>query len=949
MVALLLVVLCLATSALAQGPAPLSPPGQWFITQRSYPSGAIPEGAVERALKQRQRLERRGLSPMAVQEAFAGVNWGLIGPGNVVSPEGSASGRVTAIVTDSRNPESVYIGAAGGGVWRSADGGSTWQSLGDNLLSLVSGSLALDERLGVLYYGTGDHGAGTYGAGVLRSHDGGVTWISSNGWDAERNKPQFTVGTTPRILIHPNDPRTIYAARNSGLWRSSDGGDNWFRLVAGVASDVALDPRDPNRMFVGLGRNSGSVENGVYRSLDGGNNWGRAPGLPFGAEVGRISLAVAPNNGSVAYAVLVRASNEQLHGVYRTSNGGASWAPVPAPASLFDSGGRGHGYFDNFVAVDPRDPNIVYLGGVELWKSGDGGATWNVLSLAGGGRVIHEDQFSIAFKPGDPETIFVGNDGGIYKSTDGGSTWANLNSALPITQMNTLALHPQNPQVMLSGTQDQGLIRFNGSQTWEQLFRGDAGAVHYDPANPGIILFAKQRIRPLRSLNGGSSFAEIARGIDQSDRVAFYPPLTPSPADSAVIYFGTHRVWNSTDGGGSWRLLSGDLTSGGSAVLTALAVSPINPQLVFVGTSDGRVHTAAGPGIWRAGSGLPDRWVTAILPDPRNALVAYLTVSGFGSGHLFRTRDGGFTWNDISGNLPDSPANSVVIDPRGPVYVATDVGVFRTEDETTWTSFNIGLPHAFVTALALDSRAGVLTAATYGRSAWQINLRAPQSGPNVLANGVVNAANYQPLVAPGSLATLFGTRLASAAASSTARPLPTTLGGVTVSVNGQAAPLFFVSPNQVNFQFPFEVSGLQATVVVTTPEGSAASLVTVLPTAPGLFAGTVTHGATGALVDANNPATAGETLVVFATGLGLTNPPVASGAPSPSSPAATTVHGITASFFGRPGAVQFAGLAPGFTGLYQVNVRVPEGVAASVPFTISAGGRVSNPIVVPVR
>ncbi len=947
MVAAVLLILLAASPALAQHPPPLSQSDQWFYAQRAYPSGTIPEDALGKAMLQRRVLEGK-FRPLGDPSVFeASSTWGLLGPSSIVTAEGAVSGRVTAIATDSRNPEAVYIGAAGGGVWRSTDGGVTWQSLGDNLLSLVSGSLALDERTGVLYYGTGDHGAGTYGAGVLRSHDGGTTWISSNGWDSERNKPQFTVGTTPRILLHPSDPRIILAARNSGLWRSSDGGESWFRLVSGVATDVAMDPSNPNRMYLALGRNSGGVENAVYRSNDGGNNWGRVPGLPFGAEIGRISLAVAPGNGSVVYAVLARSSDQQLHGVYKSSDGGNSWVRLAAPASLFDSNGRGHGFFDNFVAVDPRDANVVYLGGVDLWKTTDGGESWRPLSLSGNLRIIHEDQFSIAFKPGNPDTVYIGNDGGIYRTTDGGVTWNSMNTRLPITQFNSVAVHPQNPLQVLGGTQDQGLIRSNGGSTWEQALRGDAGVVAYHPADTNIVLAARQRIRPMRSLNGGGSFSNITGNLDPNDRVAFYPPLASSPPNPAVIHFGTYRVWNSSDGGESWRPVSSDLTNGG--VLTALAVAADAASTVYVGSSDGRVYVSSGPGFWRSGSGIPDRWVTAIVPDPRDPAVAYLSVSGFGSGHVFKTTDGAITWTDISGNLPDAPANALAVDPRGPVYVATDVGVFRTEDGASWTSFNIGLPNVFVTSLALEARSGTLTAGTYGRSAYQISLKPPQTGPNLLARGVVHAATSQPLLAPGAIVTLYGTRLAAASVASSGRPLPTTLGGTTVTVNGQPVPLFFVSPGQINFQLPFEVSGSQVSVLITTAEGSAATLVQVLPTAPGLFEGTVAHGATGAPVDASRPAVPGEVLVVFATGLGVTNPAVASGAAAPANPPAAAVLGVTASVGGRAAPVFFAGLAPGFTGLYQVNFQVPEGVSGNVPLTISSGGRLSNSVIVSVR
>lgn len=924
-----------------------SAPGSWFMAQRAYPAGTVPEHGLADAMMQRRAIEMRFRSQTEPSGLDAANNWSSIGPSNINGPEGTASGRVTTIAVDSRNPETLYIGAAGGGVWRSVDGGGTWQPLGDNLLSLASGALALDERNGILYYGTGDYGAGTYGAGVLKSSDGGSTWANASGWDSERNKPQFGGGTIPRLLISPADPKTIYVARNSnnsGLYRSTNGGDNWTWLIDAPVSDLALEPGSPNRLWLAVGRITGDPYNAVYRSPDGGINWNRVSNLPIGNEVGRISLAIAPGNPGVIYVVLARSSDQQLHGLYRSTDGGFFWSRLPAPESLFDSGGRGHGYFDNFIAVDPRDHNTVYLGGVELWKSSDGGMSWHCLSLINGNRVIHEDQFAMAFKPGNPDTIYLGNDGGIYKSNDSGASWMSMNSGLPITQFNSIAVHPQNSLVVIGGTQDQGLVRFSGNSVWDQLFRGDAGVALYDATNPANIAATKQFTRIMRSGDAGGSFANIGGPIDAADRVDFYAPLAVTP-DGSNLFFGTQRVWSSNTGGAGWTPISSDLTNGG--VLSALAVSA-DGQHVYAGSSDGRVSISGFAGSWRTGTAVPNRWIKSIAPDPRDPSIAYLAVSGFGTGHVFRTLDGGFNWMDISGNLPDVPANSVAVDPRGPIYVATDIGVFRSEDGDVWTSFNAGLPNVFVTALALDPRSGTLTAATYGRGAYQISLKAPQSGPNILASGVVSAATLLPMIAPGAIATLYGSRLAPGQTAGQGSPLPTSLAGTSITVNGQPAPLIFVSPNQINFQVPFEATGTQAVVVVTTPEGRAAIPVQLLPTAPGLFAGTVTHASTGAPVDANNPAVPGETLVLFATGLGVTSPAAVSGLPAPSNAPAVTAN-VSASFGGLAAPVPFAGLAPGFVGLFQVNVQVPDGASGTMLLTIFAGGRASNAVTIVVR
>ena len=924
--------------------APQLPQAEWFNAQRAYPFRAIPQEAMGKALRQKRALTSQFHPQSDFVAQFANA-WSPLGPAGALGAQGVESGHVSAIVTDSRNPDSLYVAASGGGVWHSSDGGATWQPLSDSVASPISGSLALDERTGMLWYGTGDQWGGLYGAGVFRSANGGLTWIDSNGWDSAHNKPQFAGGITPRIFPHPSDPRTVFAARNSGLWRSQDGGDSWSRLIYGYVSDAAIDPSNPNRVYAALGVTLGDTWNGLYRSNDGGINWEVLLGLPSGPTVGRISIALAPSNPSIIYAALARSSDQQLWGIFRSSDGGGSWSLLPAPALLFDSAGQGQGYFDNVLAIDPRDPNTIYAGGLELWKSSDAGATWRVLSLAAtGSRVIHEDQFCIAFKPGNPDTIYVGNEGGIYTSPDGGNTWRSLNNGLAITQFNSVAVDPQNFLNVLGGTQGQGLVQLSGGSIWTELLRGDAGEIVFDTGNPGAVFVTKQRVSLMRSA-AGEFFSFVSAGITNTDRASFYPPIALQPGNPSVVYLGTHRLWASSNGGTDWRAISGDLTNGGT--LTAIAVA--SDGSIYTGSSDGKVAVSNGLGLARIGTGNPNRWVTSIAIDPRFPGTAYLTVSGFGSGHIFKTIDAGGTWIDIGGNLPDAPANDVAVDPQGPIYVATDIGVFRSEDGASWASFNAGLPSAFVTSLALHPQSATLTAGTYGRSVYRISLQPPQSGPILLAQGVVNAASFQPALAPGAIVSLFGNRLAPAPATPAGGALPTSLGGTSVTINGQLAPLFFVSASQINFQCPFEVTGSEALAQVTTRDGIASILVPVMPTVPGIFSGSAIHSATGVAVDAAHPAIAGEVLGLFATGLGNTVAAVATGVPAPVGTLALTTIPVLLNVGDRSAKVLFGGLAPGFVGLYQVNFVVPDGLSGSLPITLSAGGRISNAVPLALR
>jgi uncharacterized protein (TIGR03437 family) len=347
---------------------------------------------------------------------------------------------------------------------------------------------------------------------------------------------------------------------------------------------------------------------------------------------------------------------------------------------------------------------------------------------------------------------------------------------------------------------------------------------------------------------------------------------------------------------------------------------------------------------------LPAQYLTGVAFDPQNPLKAYVAAWGFGNGHVYRTLDGGATWQNIgtnlgtSGNrLPDAPANAVVVDPRGPIYVATDVGVFRNVDgNSSWTSYNSGLPTTFVTSLALDSTSNTLVAGTYGRGAYQIALQAPSStAPAIASLGIVDAASGSTVLAPGTTAIIYGTNLATGTAA--ASPVAGNLLLTTVTVNGVQAPLFYVSPTQINFQMPFESTNAQANVVVTTPNGTTAAYVQMAAAAPGIF--TVSH-TNGTPVSAASPASSGEVLVVAADGLGDTNPGSVTGATPPATPAPLRST-VTATVGGVAAPVTLAGIVS--IGSDQVNVTVPTGVTGPVPVVILSAGRPSNSVTIVVH
>jgi uncharacterized protein (TIGR03437 family) len=949
----------------SSGPVPRSLEWeQWFYGQRTYGLGYIPEEALPRAVIQRDGQRNRaqtstGLGKLTVGSraletdtppAAESDTWVSLGPGGIVSTRGDAvSGRVTSLAIDPRNSSTVYVAAAGGGVWKTTNRGKRWQPLTDQLPSLASGAVAVDPFSGDVWYGTGELNFCRdcyYGAGVYRSRDGGATW--------ERVAAEtFLSSPTSVIRFDPRNPGSLLIGRSTALWKSRDYGASWRAVLRGAITDVAYNPADPSVAYAAVGNFSGSPDNGVYRSVDGGETWARVTeGLAGQESIGRIALGTSPTNPSQVYALIVRSSDFNLNGLFRSLDGGVTWSLVPSlPQHIFAEDGQGQGAFNLFVRVDPRDAGVLYVGARDLWKSTDFGNTWRNLSET---VVLHEDQRDIVFDPADPQTFYLIGDSGVWRSSDGGQSFASLNSTLAVTQFQTVGLHPTNPNLAVGGTQDNGTILFRGGYAWNQSRPGDSGVALFDRVNPQTIFTVARRLSVRRSDDGGNSFRVIAEGLDPNDRVQFYPPLVADPNQPGTLYFGTQRVWRSTDGGEHWTPLSGDLTGGGSATVTALAVAPSSSLVIYAGTSDGLVQVSRdGGSTWASAGTLAGRFVTSIAVHALLAERAYATLSGFGTGHVFRTENGGGSWEDISRDLPDIPVNAVLVEPLSDrVAVGTDIGVFLLSPDGTWLPLKKGLPNAVVLGLSQNPATGLLVAATHGRGAFALLLREPAlTAPRI--DAMVNAAGFEngPL-APGMAVTLFGSNLApNATAAPAGLPLPASLEGTTVTLNGAAAPVRAVAPGEVTFVVPYDVAGPLVDVVLRSRTGEAAVQTPIAAVSPGIFLagadGSIYHG-DGRRVWDFSPARSGEELVLYASGLGAVTPTVLAGLPAPSSPAARTDLAPRIRIGGQLAEVRFAGLTPNLIGIYQVNFVVPAGLAGRFPLVLESGAASSNTVLLPV-
>jgi photosystem II stability/assembly factor-like uncharacterized protein len=728
----------------------------WFTEQRAYPRERLPTEARLKAYEEMQRMDR--LLDTQAQETWENIGPAPMRNSIIGQQQVDVTGRVTALAVDPRDPNVIYLGAAQGGLWKSNDDGASWTPLTDDQPSLAVGALTLDpQNPDTIYVGTGEPHASMdsyYGAGILKSTNAGKTW-------QQLGATQFTGLGISAIIVHPSNANTVYAASSAavgpdgprlpsqGVFQSTDGGQTWHGLrvcnSCYGASDLIMDRSNPLVLYAAF------WFQGIFKSTDGGQTWQQlVNGLPA-QDFQRIELAIAPSDPAVLYAGFDMSIPGQYTGaqVFKSTDGGASWQQLRGAPNYCG----GQCWYDNIIAVHPYNPDIVYLGGsanyisLPRWsirqvivRSTDGGSSWWDLSPNDtAARTLHPDMHAIAFDAQNPQVLWIGNDGGVWKSTDGGLSWINKNSNLATLQFIGVATHPTDPNLIFGGMQDNNKAKYEGAAVWEAMDAGDGGYAAIDPFDPRYFYGTRYGISFQRNDRGGTKpFNEWpvkTSGIDLNDRSLFYPPFEVDPSTPGVLYFGTYRLYRTANRGDRWQAISGDLTRGGShAGISTIAVSPSAPSVLYVGSSDGQVHVTTDSGKnWEnvTKAPLPNRFVSELVVSPTSSRTAYVVFNGFNThtpmtpGHVFQTTDGGVSWRDISANLPDIPVLCIALDRDAPgtIYVGTDVGVFRsTNTGASWAPFSNGMANVAVFDVALNPDTDILVAATHGRSVYRLRL-----------------------------------------------------------------------------------------------------------------------------------------------------------------------------------------------------------------------------------
>ncbi len=768
----------------------------YFLHQRSFPHDSInwsvyPDGIAHRAQMPRAII---GSAGGGFGARGLGSKWSFMGPHNLPVPyqiyygQGNISGRVNALAFDPTHAGTYYLGAAGGGLWKSTDSGAHWAPLSDAWRSLQVSSIAVDPtNSNILYVGTGDFdGFGGLGFGIMKSTDGGTTWSVIGG-------SQFAGLCVKDILIDPEDHNTITVAPGrfpvfwGKIWQSRDGGTTWTQVLSTSAPWDAVkygakSASGQRYYYAAASIDGGLVGPQLWRSADRGATWTQLT-APSTTRDYYNPLAIAPSvvDPNTVY-LMVPEDNK----IFKSTDAGGTWTDITA---TFPNGSGSYNwsqyYYDAYLAASSRNvggvpTDVLYAGLITIAQAPTGTASWvDVGQTFSNSARTHNDQHSWAFDPLNPNQGLFGNDGGVYGfAYDPSSGTVSFNTSLSqnlgITQFYRMDAHPTNPNILVGGCQDNATPVSTGDlANWTDWGGGDGGFVAINRANPLVQYTTSQYLEPIYQTTDGWKTENYDYTVNNSgENVAFIAPIALDPSNPSVLYAGTNHLWKYDNATKSWTPdLGGQALSTGGTI-SYIAVAPSDSQRIYTGSDRGELWMSTNGGTsWQEiNSGttpLPTYAITSIAVDPSNPSKIYVGLSGTDAGedHMWRcdnTTSPSLTWVDISGTgataLPHVPLNGIALDIDDPVnvmYVATDIGVFSTTSAgTAWNNATapLGLPNVQVNDVKAVPGTRSLYAATYGRGIWRIDLPAPVPGlrsltPSSGAQGTaftltVNGSNF---------------------------------------------------------------------------------------------------------------------------------------------------------------------------------------------------------------
>ena len=704
---------------------------QFLSTAAAFPNKDIPQDAYMNAYMYYKTHFLQGISRAGTDA------WHSIGPNNV-------GGRTLGIALDPKDPEIIWLGSAGGGLWKSTVGGkgvNAWSFVptGFPVSSVTSVAIAPDDNK-IMYIGTGEvytYGSstnglidrptrGSVGIGILKSTDGGASWKKSLDWSYQQQKGIW------KIIVNPYKSSTVYAATTEGVYKSTNAGSTWALVLdQKMVTDMAIDKSDTSIVYAGVG-NMSSVNKGLYQTQNAGKSWTiLSNGLPKNSQNGRIIVSVCEGNTNVVMAAVYNAYSTV--GIYRSSNKGKSWRQV-LPVSEICSY---QGWYARGLLIKSDDTNSVVIGGVELFRSKSGGNNFAQVSNLNNPSTLHSDIHDIIANPNDPSKIYVLTDGGLYRSDDFGTSYYECTDAYVTSQHYIGSTSFVDTSTILSGLQDNYSIGYQGNKYWIGLVGGDGCYNAINHKNESVQYVAYQYLNVYRTTTGGSNYSSIINSPSDpagTNRTAFLAPYLLCPSNPDVMYAAGDSMLKSTDGGTNISNIGPGKLDGGNIILS-IAVSESSTDSIYCATapSDARpmhvFRSIDGGKNYKdiTGTNLPNRYPRRITVNPHNSKELYIVYSGFGNGHIFKSTDAGNSWTDISVDLPNIPFHCLMVYPRNTKYLfaGSDIGAFTSNDGgKTWKDFSEGWGDmAMVFDLVYSPIDQSILAFTHGRGVYRRSLK----------------------------------------------------------------------------------------------------------------------------------------------------------------------------------------------------------------------------------
>jgi photosystem II stability/assembly factor-like uncharacterized protein len=709
-------------------------PADHFMSQKFYPDGLPKQDDFLRIIDTEIKRSKENRSTGAFE-----YEWTFQGPGNL-------GARINTVAVHPEDNQIILAGFSGGGIYRTENGGNTWDPVFDDNPFLAIADLVFDlNDPSIVYAGTGDVNISGYpflGNGIFKSTDTGRSWTQMGLSEG---------GIISKIHISPSNSDVIYASVmgspfipgiKRGLFKSTDGGTSWNHIFfindqTGVV-DFIIDPDDEDNILAStwerIRTNTVSTvasdKNRLYRTTDGGAFWEESLGMPQGFVSGRIGLHRHENTGRV-YTVVVD-SDSRLGSIHSSDDFGTTWDDfnISEQTGLSNYPLGGFGWYFGGIYANPDDEEEVYLLGVDLWVTFDKGETWELGTSPWWSYDVHADKHDMtADKEGN---FYLATDGGLYKLPHGSLEWQDIED-IPTTQFYRVASNPAKPHLYYGGAQDNGTT--GGNKDIINDFPRIYGADGFLPSfveNDSTIMFVETQYGGLKiSTDGGDIFQNATQGIDNNDRKNWDLPYLVSHFENGGVYYGTHRLYKSDSiKDPSFSPMSDDLTDGlifdeWVHTISCIGESYYHPGYIYVGTTDGNVWLTVDDGdSWDPiNSGLPDRYITSVHTSPNVEGSVYVTLSGYKNGeltpHVFHSDNLGLQWSSIHGNLPNVAINDLFVYPGkkdSVVFVATDIGVFGTIDSgDNWEPVGTNMPSIMFMDLAYNEGRNELVAGTFAK------------------------------------------------------------------------------------------------------------------------------------------------------------------------------------------------------------------------------------------